>query len=184
MTGSIPDPRFKSVRLKYLRYSEPGAYFVTIVTARRESLFGVIEDGQMVANEAGQIVIDEWLRTIAMRTRLTMDAFCLMPNHFHAVVVMGEAAPSARSAPLRNELLLRRWNERAPDSLSTIMAGFKAATTKRINELRCARGQSVWQHRFHEHVVRGDRDLAQIRDYILGNPAQWSADHENPERRP
>ena len=40
----------------------------------------------------------------------------------------------------------------------------------------------VWQRNFYEHVVRDDRDLARIRDYIAANPARWGEDDYNPAR--
>ena len=50
----------RSIRLKGYDYSQPGAYFVTIVTWQREMLFGEIVDGKMVLNEMGKIVQKWW----------------------------------------------------------------------------------------------------------------------------
>ena len=49
----------RSIRLKNYDYASPGAYFVTIVTHRRQCLFGNDMDGQMRLNEFGEIVRDE-----------------------------------------------------------------------------------------------------------------------------
>jgi hypothetical protein len=38
----------------------------------------------------------------------------------------------------------------------------------------------VWQRNYHEHVVRTDRALELIRDYIRSNPDRWP---EEPELR-
>jgi putative transposase len=54
----------QSTRLKGFDYSESGAYFVTLVTHERECLFGgVTESGEMVLNEIGMIVVEEWNRS-------------------------------------------------------------------------------------------------------------------------
>jgi len=48
------DPRKhhrQSIRLKGYDYTQPGAYFVTICTHRREMLFGQVVDGGMQLNE-------------------------------------------------------------------------------------------------------------------------------------
>ena len=40
-----------------------------------------------------------------------------------------------------------------------------------------------WQPRFYEHVIRNDRELSQIREYIENNPLEWELDDENPEKK-
>ena len=40
----------------------------------------------------------------------------------------------------------------------------------------------LWQHRFHDHVIRNERDLEAIREYIANHPLQWQLDRENPDR--
>jgi REP element-mobilizing transposase RayT len=40
----------------------------------------------------------------------------------------------------------------------------------------------LWQRNYHEHIVRNDDSLDRIRAYILGNPANWALDVENPSR--
>jgi putative transposase len=67
-----------------------------------------------------------------------------------------------------------------PRSIGAIMAGFKAAVTKRINVRRGTPGVFVWQRNYHEHIIRNDAELARIQRYIQENPQQWSLDRENP----
>ncbi len=50
----------RSIRLKYYDYSEPGAYFVTVVTQNRKSIFGNVVNGKMDLNEYGKIVDYVW----------------------------------------------------------------------------------------------------------------------------
>ncbi len=45
-----------SIRLPNYDYSQPGAYFITIVTWRRECLFGEVLNGEMRLNKIGEIV--------------------------------------------------------------------------------------------------------------------------------
>lgn len=45
----------RSIRLKGYDYSQRGAYFVTVCAQNRECLFGKINGGKMVMNEAGGI---------------------------------------------------------------------------------------------------------------------------------
>jgi hypothetical protein len=45
---------------------------------------------------------------------------------------------------------------RAPKSISSFVAGFKSAATKRINAFRETPGMPVWQARFHDHIIRDE----------------------------
>jgi REP element-mobilizing transposase RayT len=126
------------------------------------------------------MVRDEWLHTAIMRPRVALDAFVVMPNHFHAVLLLHDVGahcvrpedsprtdnPDARSARLR----------RQRDSLGSIISGFKSAVTRGINVLHDSSGIPVWQRNYYEHVIRNDADLQRLRDYIAGNPVRWDED--------
>ena len=51
--------------------------------------------------------------------------------------------------------------------------------TARINRLHCTPGLRFWQRNYYEHVIRSERDLEKIRNYIDGNPLWWQEDPEN-----
>ncbi|MCP4724803.1 MAG: transposase [bacterium] len=61
-------------------------------------------------------------------------------------------------------------------SLSSLVSGFKAAVTSRINKIRQTSGNSVWKRSFFEHIIRNDEDLNNIRKYIIDNSAKWELD--------
>jgi putative transposase len=65
-------------------------------------------------------------------------------------------------------------------SLSSFVAGFKSATTKRINIVRNTPGAPVWQRNYYEHVIRDSRDLNRICEYIVNNPLNRRSDENNP----
>jgi REP element-mobilizing transposase RayT len=67
-----------------------------------------------------------------------------------------------------------------PGSVPTIVRSFKSAVTKRINELHKTPGASVWQRNFHEHIIRNEMELNNVRQYIARNPLKWETDRENP----
>jgi len=87
----------RSIRLRGWDYTRPGAYFVTIVTHRREVLFGEVVDGEMVLSEWGRIVEEEWQRTAVVRPYVRLDAFVVMPNHIHGIIwIVGDDAVGAQ----------------------------------------------------------------------------------------
>ena len=63
--------------------------------------------------------------------------------------------------------------------LSEIVRAFKTFSARRINELRGTPGTPVWQRNYYERVVRGERELNAIREYIRANPLNWHLDREH-----
>jgi putative transposase len=80
--------RRRSMRLKGYDYSQAGAYFVTICTQGRACLFGEVIDGEMRLNDAGRMVVAEWERLPALFPNVVLDAFVVMPNHIHGIVIL------------------------------------------------------------------------------------------------
>ena len=89
----------RSIRLKDYDYSWAGLYFVTIVTHRRECILGRVMDGVMGLNEAGQIVESAWETLPDHCPDIEPDAFTIMPNHVHAIVLIRGAAGAIRESP-------------------------------------------------------------------------------------
>lgn len=65
--------------------------------------------------------------------------------------------------------------------LPKIVGYFKMNTAKRINELRGTPGVPVWQRNYYERIIRSDRELNAVRDYIQHNPLNWARDHDQPQ---
>lgn len=167
----------RSFRLHGFDYTREGAYFVTACTQDRTCLFGDMVKGEVRLNDAGQIVADEWARTAEVRHEIELDAFVIMPNHLHAIVwiVDGRGDRPVAPTPVVTTLAGPR-----PKSIGALMAGFKSAVTKRINQQRRTSGVPVWQRNYFEHIIRDDAALNCIRQYITENPARWAEDPENP----
>jgi REP element-mobilizing transposase RayT len=67
-----------------------------------------------------------------------------------------------------------------PRSLSSLMAGFKAVTTTRINHLRNAPKTPLWQRSYYDHIIRDEYALKVICRYIESNPLTWQRDQLHP----
>ncbi|WP_448592212.1 transposase [Thermoflexus hugenholtzii] len=187
----------RSIRLPGYDYTQPGAYFVTIVTHNRMPLFGEIVDGEMRLNEYGEIVRAEWFRTAIVRPYVVLhpDEFVVMPNHVHGIVwIVGDdnamVGAQRRCAPTGATITTWRAVGGAtptnviPGSLGAIVRSFKSITARRINDLRDTPGAPVWQRNYYEHIIRNEEALARIRAYIQANPERWADDLENPFRNP
>ena len=185
----------RSVRLKGYDYALPGAYFITICTLLHHCLFGEIVDGAMFLNEMGTVVAEEWVRSPHIRPALQMDERTVMPNHIHGIVIITaldpvhEGAQSHAPEVPKSEVGASAATDRAPQvcntkpgarspailqrkprSLSSFVGGFKSAVTTRVNMIRGTPRKPVWQVNYHEHIIRSEESLRQIRKYIRANP--------------
>ena len=141
----------------------------------------------MGLNALGQIVQEEWLRTPQIRSEIELDEFVIMPNHFHAIVII-TAVGAHGVRPLNVAGVETRAHRRAPlhrspRTLGSLMAGFKSACTRRINRFFGNTGTSVWQRNYYEHVIRKDEELDSVRQYIVTNPLYWQFDRYNSPTR-
>ncbi|MGE5529758.1 MAG: DUF433 domain-containing protein [Patescibacteria group bacterium] len=184
-----------SLRLPRHDYARGGAYFVTLCTHERECLFGQVVAGEMCPNELGMIAREEWERSSLVRPSIQLDAFVVMPNHLHGIVIISGSTDSASAgahsrAPLSESVMATRSMPlqgtaqlpRAPRSLGSFIAGYKATTTKLINDLRGLPRVPVWQRNYHERIIADREGMEDARGYIQRNPAQWPYDKENPSR--
>ncbi|GET35027.1 hypothetical protein PbJCM13498_38900 [Prolixibacter bellariivorans] len=84
--------RIPSARANWWDYRNEAAYFITICTAGKTHYFGTVRNRNMYLSKLGEIAKHEWLRTPMMRRdmHITLDEYIIMPNHFHAIIVIGE----------------------------------------------------------------------------------------------
>jgi REP element-mobilizing transposase RayT len=184
----------RSLRLQEYDYTQEGAYFVTVCLKDRACLFGDIADGKMILNDAGRMVQAVWDDIPSHYAGIDTDAFIIMPNHIHAIIVIVGATPCGRPdsdkgqaqgpdnngqarglAPTRNTKL----------SLADVVHRLKTITTKRYTDGVKQMGWPpfhgrLWQRNYYEHVIRDDASLNLIRQYIIDNPLRWAEDEENP----
>ena len=154
----------RSIRLQGFDYTREGAYFVTVCTRNRGCLFGDVVEGEMRLNNAGRLVEAVWEGLSDHYPHVELDAWVIMPNHVHGIVMLVRAANTMRHG------------------LSEIVRAFKTFSARRINAMHGTPGAPVWQRNYYEHIIRNDDALQHIRQYISENPACWAEDAENPAR--
>ena len=189
MTEYLPTHHRRSIRLPGYDYSNPGAYFVTIVTQARVSLFGEVAGGEMSLGLAGQCAAVIW-QTLPNHFAVTLDTWVVMPNHLHGILVIHDPCKGEASGAVSTIIRTGSLPDASPlpphgtqsGSLGAILQNYKSVTTRRINALRGTSGNPVWQRNYYEHIVRDESELDRIRQYIVENPAKWQNDQENPER--
>jgi REP element-mobilizing transposase RayT len=153
-------------------YSEPGWYFITIVTAGRRRIFGRIEDGVNVPSSLGNIVTDSYTATLGFRPWITSAAFALMPDHVHALVGWTSVPENRRDV-----------------TLGQMVSQFKGIATREARrQKRLPPWEAMWQEGFHDVVIRSRRQLRSVYCYIIGNPIvadiaapQAAGPHDSPQ---
>jgi len=186
-----PRPKFdpqkhhrRSIRLKGYDYSSEGAYYVTIMTQGRESLFGEIVDGEMRINEYGEIVQKWWNEIPIHFPNVQLGAFVMMPNHIHGIIFITTERRGEVVSPLEDpnnniqdayvDETFNLGRETLPlrkRTLGQIVAYFKYQSTKGMNRIETEKAiTKFWQRNYYEHIIRDEKDLQNKTDYIEVNP--------------
>jgi REP element-mobilizing transposase RayT len=166
MSGSMLPSRV-TTRLKDFDYAQPGAYFVTTCCHQRRLLFGSVRSASFHASPLGFLVQELWHSIPKHHGNVAVDTFQAMPNHVHGVIFIRAPKASDNLPPAA--------------SLGSILGGYKSAVSREAGKLGIKPGV-IWDSRYYDHVVRHERALQRIREYITNNPLQWSLDRENPDR--
>jgi REP element-mobilizing transposase RayT len=199
-----------SIRLQGYDYAQGGAYFVTLCTFNRECLFGDVIDGELRLSDIGEIVEREWQQTPIVRPSVLLDVFVVMPNHVHGIIVLpdmggttrdrGDEGATSQKATPRGHPRVAPTNITthrvapttamptrrvaptgpAPGSIGAVIGQFRSIATKRIRSTCRLPDLIVWQRNYYDHVIRNERDLDRIRQYIVNNPARWADDENHP----
>jgi len=193
-------PYRTSIRLSDFDYSSPNWYYVTICTHERENLFGQIKNEEMISNDIGTMINKWWYKLPEKFPWVKLSHYILMPNHLHGVIRIVGAIP--RNRPLHHTgenmvspLPINTYdgghtgeNMVSPlpinntyDGLGQIISWFKRMSINEyINNVKTNNwprfNQRLWQRNYYEHIIRDERELAHVRQYISDNPKNWNVD--------
>ena len=159
----------KLLRLKKFDYSTPGYYFVTICTKRRIPFFGEIINRNIILNEIGNIVKQQWLWLEKNFKYVKLDEWIIMPNHLHGIVIINNYVGNGRDRSLPTKI----------KPLPELIGAFKTTSSKLIRQLGLNSFQ--WQKSYYDHIIRNENSLQKIRQYIRYNHLKWKTDIENPK---
>ena len=163
----------RSIRIKNYDYSQSGAYFITLCIQNRECVLGEIVDRNMHLSSVGENVFVQWTNLPQRFSGLELHVFVVMPNHFHAIISINPVgAPLAAPCCVSN----KKGAASSAPTLGRILRAFKSISAVEGNRLLNRSNQSFWQRNYWEHVIRNEKELMTLRQYILSNPAQWELD--------
>jgi REP element-mobilizing transposase RayT len=137
---------------------------------------GDVVDDEVQLNAEGHIVEASWHDLLEHYGHVRLDAFIIMPNHAHGIIILDDYPDVG--AGLRPAPTVKRAG------LPEIIRAFKTFSARRINEILDSVGTPFWQRGYYEHIIRNERELHAMRQYIADNPARWTDDPEHPGRNP
>lgn len=143
-------------------YAQAGAVFITICTYGRQDLFGDVVDGEMCHSPAGRLAIACWKATPTRYESVENDAFVVMPDHIHAILLTG-IDPGLDAHRDTVGFVVRGFK-------SSVAAGYRKGV-ERDGWIRYDR--HLWQRDYHDRIVRNERELQRLQRYIEGNPGRW-----------
>lgn len=163
----------KQYRLPDFDYSGEGEYFVTICVDNRKHYFGEIKNDQMILSELGKIVDQIWNEIPNQFKNTVLDAYQIMPDHFHGIIIIKENNKKNLINQIPTEFKSGIKNN--PMELKTITLGriirwFKGRVKFEANNINY---NFKWQSRFHDRIIRNEKEFYFIREYIINNPANW-----------
>jgi len=166
--------RTETIRLKNWDYHSPAYYFVTVCIKNRECFFGDVADGEVKLSPIGEIASRYWQEIPNHFPHVQLDEYIVLPNHVHGIIIIDNNIVETQNfASLRG-----KPSKFGPQSrnLASIIRGYKIGVKKWsvINNILFA-----WQQRCYEHIIRNEKELHNISEYIANNLINWVDDEEN-----
>jgi len=169
--------RYNSLRYAGRDYFRPGKYFVTICTAQKTKWFGSVINSKMHLSEIGHIASQMWYEIPVHFPFIGLDAFVVMPNHIHGIIVINRSiGPSPVAAlhatPLHPHDATHPANETMSSispksgSLSVVVRSYKSTVTKHAHKLDSS---FSWQRGFYDNIICTTGQMSRIRKYISDN---------------
>ena len=116
----------------------------------------------MILNDAGKMIVTEWLKLMERFPNIELHEFVVMPNHFHGILQIIDKSSTDKT-------------------VGDMMDAFKSITTvEYIHGVKTLGWEQfkrkLWQRNYYEHIIRDEQSYKRISDYIINNPTKWFDD--------
>lgn len=185
--------RVSSARMTNWDYGSHGLYYITICTKDRINYFGEIVPEQNVETQnlaspkevisehdtktqnlaslrrtlIGEVAFNNWLDIPNHFPFVELDEFVIMPNHIHSILFINK--------PDKIDWQANKFGAQSRN-LASIIRGYKASvkTYATLSNI-----EFHWQPRYHDRIIRDEREYLNVRAYIINNPLQWLLSGDN-----
>ena len=161
--------RISSNRLSWYNYASSWRYFITICTKYKKHFFGHIHNNTICLSHEWSICYQEISKTSSVRNNTLINSFVVMPNHVHLIIEILDSC----NTPLHKTSTTSHTFWPQSKSIPTIIRWIKWAITSRIKKF------NSWfsrQSRYHDHIIRNEKELHFITEYIENNIIHWEQD--------
>lgn len=180
--------RIESARKPGWDYAANGAYFITICTRDRQHFFGDIQNRKMNLSIAGEIAHKFWYEILDRFPHVQLDAFVVMPNHIHGILIIDRVPVSACRDAINRVSTTNHATHKSTNpggitadhnpmlsdgSISKIIRSYKGRCTFEIVKIL---PEFAWHPRFHDRIIHNCTDIDRVRQYIETNPERWKTD--------
>lgn len=136
----------------------------------------------MVYSELGENSTRFWRQIPSHFPFVNLDEFIVMPNHIHGILVI-DKKENMNIVETQYFASLQHGNPNKfglqSQNLASVIRGFKIG----VKKWATIRGINfVWQSRFYDRIIRDEKVLFNVRNYIINNPLLWETDEENPDK--
>jgi REP element-mobilizing transposase RayT len=192
----------KSNRLPHQKlYTTNNSFFTTICVKDRVCCLSDIDErGNLINTNIGSIVENTWLSIGDFFENIGLEEFVVMPNHFHGIITFYDKPISSKNNKIVNLSDIMGWfkaysqkiiRERIVGEGLSFPHGIPSK--KKITQLQIDKNgrykiaptnfdlNKIWQKSFYDHIIRGEKDLRRIQEYIIKNPIKWKQDILNPK---
>jgi len=169
--------KHKQYRLYNHDYSQDGHYFITIVTKDREHFFGKVVNREMIYSPIGEYVknnilkfyVDENLENPYQNnpylsnnspSLIGITEWSVLPDHIHIIIEIINKIEKEYTA-------ITGLSPLSKASVSSFANHFKGNVKKWCTENNYH--DFNWQSRFHDRVIRNNREYDHIAFYIQNN---------------
>ncbi len=193
----------KQFRLKNWDYSSSGFYFITICTHEHINYFGEIKNNKIELNQIGKIAFQNWIDIPNHFPNIILDEFIIMPNHIHGILIIKNNFSSKINKinpniivgthynaflpneninknninlPVKNSPNYVKIAQKSTQLIPMIIKTFKSSVTRFCNQNNI---KFQWQPRFHDRIIRSEKEFYIKKIYIKNNPKNWEKDKEN-----
>lgn len=162
-------PKRHSIRIATINYNQVGEYFITLCVEQRLPLFGTYHNQGVRLNHAGHMIDDQWRLLLSRFPDIVLDAYVVMPDHFHGIVnIVAGGINAAPTVPKLGILVSMFKHHSYQAYLNGIHQNAWQIPSKRL-----------WQRNYFEHIIRNDQDYDDCQAYILSNPFEGWKKHQD-----
>ncbi len=151
-----------------------------------EHFFGKVANEKMLQNKIGELANRYWHEIPNHFPYVHLDEFIVMPNHIHGILVIDDPyyRDSSDDINVQTRHCLvsnqskqnpgrKRFQNQGNNTISSIIGSYKSIVSKDAHKIN---PKFEWHTHFYDHIIKDQKALQRIRNYIKYNPKNWKED--------